>query len=74
MVRDMKHTVEVMIPEAEIKARIAELESRDKEIDADMENPEIFTNSVKCQALAKDKDGILSELEELYEQWELLAE
>ena len=25
MVRDMKHTVEVMIPEAEIKARIAEL-------------------------------------------------
>ena len=25
MVRDMKHTVEVMIPEAEIKARIADL-------------------------------------------------
>ena len=25
MVIDMKHTVEVMIPEAEIKARIAEL-------------------------------------------------
>ena len=57
-----------------VEARIAELEARDSEIDADMENPEIFTNSVKCQALAKEKDAVLAELEELYEQWELLAE
>ena len=39
-----------------------------------MENPEIFTNSVKCQELSKEKDALLTELEELYEQWELLAE
>lgn len=57
-----------------VEARIAELEARDKEIDSDMENPEIFTNSVKCQELSKEKDSILTELETLYEQWELLAE
>ena len=57
-----------------MEAKIAELEARDKEIDADMENPEVFTNVAKCQALTKEKDEILTELEELYEQWELLAE
>lgn len=57
-----------------VEARIAELEARDKEIDTEMENPEIFTNSVKCQALSTEKTQILEELEALYEQWELLAE
>ena len=39
-----------------------------------LENPEIFTNSMKCQALSLEKNQILEELETLYEQWELLAE
>ena len=57
-----------------VESKIAELEARDKEIDAEMENPEVFTNVAKCQALTKEKDAILTELEELYEQWENLAE
>ena len=57
-----------------VEARIAELEARDKEIDTEMENPEVFTSMFKCQELSKEKDTILTELEELYEQWELLAE
>lgn len=57
-----------------IETKIAELETRDKEIDIEMENPEVFTNVAKCQALTKEKDAILTELEELFEQWELLAE
>lgn len=57
-----------------VEERINLLEERDKEIDEEMAKPEIFTNSVKCQELSKEKDSILTELEELYEQWELLAE
>ena len=54
--------------------RISELEDRDGEIDALMVQEEIFTNSVKCQELAKEKAAIAEELEGLYEKWEELAE
>ena len=54
--------------------RIGELEDRDGEIDALMVQEEIFTNSVKCQELAKEKAAIAEELEELYMKWEELAE
>lgn len=54
--------------------RIAVLEERDGEIDALMMEEEVYTNSVKCQELAAEKAAIASELEELYEQWEELAE
>ena len=57
-----------------VEAKIAELETRDKQIDEDMENPDVFTNVSKCQALSLEKTQILEELETLYEQWELLAE
>lgn len=57
-----------------LEKRISELEARDKEIDGEMENPEVFTNVAKCQALTKEKDSILQKLEDLYEQWEALAE
>jgi ATP-binding cassette subfamily F protein 3 len=57
-----------------VEARIAELEARDKEIDTEMEDPAVFTSMFKCQELSKEKDAILTELEELYEQWEMLAE
>ena len=57
-----------------VEERIGLLESRDAEIDIEMTNPEIFTNSVKCQELSQEKANILEELEMLYEQWESLAE
>ena len=57
-----------------VEARIAELEARDKEIDTLMEDPEVFTSIFKCQELSKEKDAILTELDELYEHWETLAE
>lgn len=54
--------------------RITHLEERDEEIDEMMTLEEIFTNSVKCQELAKEKAAITEELEELYAKWEELAE
>ena len=54
--------------------RISVLEERDAEIDVLMSQEEIYTNSVKCQELSKEKADILEELEELYEKWEELAE
>ena len=54
--------------------RISVLEERDREIDDLMVQEEIFTNSVKCQELAKEKVQIAEELETLYKNWEILAE
>ena len=54
--------------------RINQLEEQDRQIDEAMANPEIFSNSVKCQELTTEKAKILQELELLYEQWESLAE
>lgn len=54
--------------------RIAELEDRDAQIDQMMLTEEVFTNSVRCQELASEKNEIAEELESLYEKWEELAE
>lgn len=54
--------------------RIAELEDRDAQIDQMMLTEEVFTNSVRCQELASEKNKIAEELESLYEKWEELAE
>lgn len=54
--------------------RISVLEDRDRGIDELMVQEEIFTNSVKCQELAKEKVQIAEELETLYKNWEILAE
>lgn len=54
--------------------RITELEERDGAIDRLMEQEEVYTNSVRCQELAMEKDAIARELEGLYEKWEELAE
>ena len=56
------------------EARISELETRDQEIDKSMLLEEVYSNSVKCQELSKEKAAIAEELEELYLQWEELAE
>lgn len=54
--------------------RIGWLEERDAEIDALLSQEEVYTNSVRCQELAKEKAANAAELEELYEKWEELAE
>ncbi len=54
--------------------RIAVLEQRSTEIDEAMTREEIYTSSVKCQELSKEKADIEAELETLYETWEALAE
>ena len=54
--------------------RISVLEERNGEIDVLMTQEEIYSNSVKCQELALEKDANNNELEELYEKWEELAE
>lgn len=54
--------------------RISVLETRNGEIDKLMMQEEVYTNSVKCQELAKEKTANEAELEELYEKWEELAE
>ena len=57
-----------------IEEQISSLEERDGQIDVEMSNPEIFTNSVKCQELSQEKAEIITKLESLYEEWESLAE
>ena len=57
-----------------LEERISLLEERDGQIDEEMSNPDVFTNSVKCQELSQEKADILAELESLYEEWETLAE
>jgi len=54
--------------------RITFLEERNAEIDDLMTREEVYTNSVKCQELAREKSGNEDELAELYEKWEELAE
>ena len=54
--------------------RITRLEERNQEIDTLLMQEEIYTNSVRCQELAKEKAANEEELEELYEKWEELAE
>lgn len=54
--------------------RIELLEKRSEEIDELMTHEDVYSNSVRCQELAKEKAELTSELETLYEQWETLAE
>lgn len=57
-----------------LEETIASLESRSKEIDDEMCRPEIATNAAECMKLAKEQSEIKNTLEELYLQWEALAE
>ena len=54
--------------------RISELEERDGEIDQLLSQPEIATDPQQCAELSQEQEGIKSELEDLYEKWESLAE
>lgn len=57
-----------------VEGRIEELETRDKEIDELLTREEIFTNVAEVTKLSKEKEAIQTELESLYEEWELLSE
>ena len=54
--------------------RISKLEERTMEIDELLTQEEIYTNSVKCQELTKEKTTNEEELEMLYDKWTELAE
>ena len=54
--------------------KIAALESRLQEIDEEMADPEIGTQVLKLQDLAKEQSALNEQLEDLYAQWEVLAE
>ena len=57
-----------------VETMIQELETRDACIDEEMTRPEVFSNSIKCQELSNEKAEIAIQLEELYVQWESLAD
>ncbi len=54
--------------------KIAALEARNTELDQEMSDPVTATQSVKLQELAAEQERNNTELEKLYEEWELLAE
>ncbi|MBQ8597081.1 MAG: ABC-F family ATP-binding cassette domain-containing protein [Lachnospiraceae bacterium] len=54
--------------------KIAELEDKLATIDEQMQLPEIATSVFKLQDLTTEQEKINTQLAELYEQWELLAE
>ncbi|WP_394526384.1 ABC-F family ATP-binding cassette domain-containing protein [Lacrimispora sp. JR3] len=53
---------------------IHRLETRDGEIDALLAQEEVFTDVPRLMELNQEKESIGKQLEELYEQWEELAE
>ena len=54
--------------------RIASLETRLREIDEEMCDPDIGTQVAKLQDLTREQDSINKDLEKLYEDWETLAQ
>ncbi|MBO5030785.1 MAG: ABC-F family ATP-binding cassette domain-containing protein [Lachnospiraceae bacterium] len=56
------------------EARIEELESKGNALDEEMAKPENATNVSRLQELAKEKEKVEAELEELYAKWEELSE
>lgn len=53
--------------------QIADLETRQKEIEELMSEPEVATNVARLQELSKEAEQISTSLEGLYELWETLA-
>ena len=54
--------------------KIASLELRCEEIDKEMSDPAIGTQAAKLQELSGEQAEIRSQLEKLYEEWEILAQ
>ena len=62
--RDLKQT----------ENRIHFLEDRNKEIDEQLTQEDIFTNPIKCQELTSEKEDHEQELHQLYETWDELSD
>lgn len=54
--------------------RIARLENRKQELDAETEKPDVAVNVARLQEISKEQEKLDAELNELYEMWEELAE
>ena len=54
--------------------RIGVLEEKNQALDEEMAKPENATNVAKLQEISKEKASIETELEKLYEEWEILSE
>ncbi len=54
--------------------KIASIEARLAEIDTEMSDPSIGTQVLKLQDLTKEQGSLNEQLENLYEEWEILAE
>lgn len=52
-----------------IEKEIAMAEARVKEIDALMEEPEIFTDHIKCHELSEEKENLKNKIDDLFEEW-----
>lgn len=53
---------------------IAELEAKIEYIDELMTHEDVYTNSMKCRELSEEKETLETQLNDLYEKWEELAE
>ena len=53
---------------------IEQLEQRNNEIDLLMASPDVCTNVARLQELSKEKEANETQLNELYQKWELLSE
>ena len=56
------------------EAEIARLEQEQSELEEEMTIPEVATNAAKLQELSSRQETVSSQLSELYEKWETLAE
>ena len=56
------------------EAQIASLEERDAALDEKLTQPDIATDVGKLMEIHKEKEDIKKRLEQLYEEWETLAE
>ena len=52
-----------------IEKEIETAESRIKEIDELLEQPDIFSDHVKCHELSEEKEMLSSQIDELFEEW-----
>lgn len=57
-----------------LEDRIEQLETRCQQLTDEMCLPEVATNAVRCMELAREKEELEADLENLYNEWEICAE
>lgn len=57
-----------------VEKEIERIEARSLEISGLLENPEVYTDHVKCQVLNEEDEQLKQELDELYNEWGELTE